>query len=249
MNASNNRLLNIAIGNSRKVKAVKNQEWTWQKLVARMTTPERTAETFAEFMAMSKDLQSEIKDVGIFLGGYCTGGNRKEVQFRSLLCLDADFADEQLLQDLRSKEYAYIAHSTHKHTPENYRFRIIIPLSRNVTPEEYEPVGRWIASDLGMEKFDPTTFQYQRVMFWPSCSQDAEYTFAFQDGAFLNPDGILDKYHDWQDISSWTTNNHVSEIAHMRSAQQADPLTKEGLVGAFCRAYSIEEAIETFVPT
>ena len=31
-------------------------------------------------------------------------------------------------------------------------------------------------------------------------------------------------------------------------SQQADPLTKDGVVGAFCRAYSIEDAFETFLP-
>lgn len=30
-------------------------------------------------------------------------------------------------------------------------------------------------------------------------------------------------------------------------AQQADPLTKPGVVGAFCRAYTVEEAIDTFL--
>lgn len=30
--------------------------------------------------------------------------------------------------------------------------------------------------------------------------------------------------------------------------RQADPLTKSGLVGAFCRTYSVQDAIEKFLP-
>ena len=30
-------------------------------------------------------------------------------------------------------------------------------------------------------------------------------------------------------------------------AQQADPLTKPGVAGAFCRAYTVEEAIDAFL--
>ncbi|NBI92989.1 hypothetical protein D3Z45_21050, partial [Lachnospiraceae bacterium] len=30
--------------------------------------------------------------------------------------------------------------------------------------------------------------------------------------------------------------------------KQADPLTKDGVIGAFCRTYSIEEAISNFLP-
>ena len=39
----------------------------------------------------------------------------------------------------------------------------------------------------------------------------------------------------------------MTEIVHKQAKRQGDPLTKEGLIGAFCRTYSIEAAIETFL--
>jgi conserved hypothetical protein len=64
----------------------------------------------------------------------------------------------------------------------------------------------------------------------------------------LNPDVILARYKDWHDTSEWPMSSRQSEIVKRTIAKQADPLEKEGMVGAFCRAYSIQEAIDTFIP-
>jgi len=37
-------------------------------------------------------------------------------------------------------------------------------------------------------------------------------------------------------------------IVQREMRKQADPLTKDGIIGAFCRTYSIEEAIAAFLP-
>ena len=63
----------------------------------------------------------------------------------------------------------------------------------------------------------------------------------------LNPDTILARYKDWRDTSEWPMSSRQSEIVKRTIAKQADPLEKEGMVGAFCRAYTIEEAIDTFI--
>jgi predicted P-loop ATPase len=55
-------------------------------------------------------------------------------------------------------------------------------------------------------------------------------------------------YHDWKDASQWPTSSRESEVMNNPMKTQSDPLAKEGLVGAFCRAYHpIDEAIETFL--
>ena len=66
-------------------------------------------------------------------------------------------------------------------------------------------------------------------------------------GADLDPDVYLGKYADWHDASTWPVSGRQSEAVRRSIAQQADPLTKPGVVGAFCRAYTIEDAIETFL--
>lgn len=250
MDVLNEKKLDIALGNSRKTKTWKNKPVLWSELLDRMAQPTRTSETLAEYRAMTKDQQSNIKDVGGFVGGYCNNGNRSDIRFRSVLCLDADYADGALWDDWGLLYgNAAAVYSTHKHTPEKPRLRLVVPLARNVTPDEYQAIGRRVANTLGIDKFDDTTYQPQRVMYWPSCSQDGAYVYHHLDGAFLDPDAVLATYHNWRDVSSWPMSSRVAEIVKRTAAKQKDPLEKGGLVGAFCRAYTIQEAIAEYVPT
>ena len=243
--------LDLALGNSRTTKKWKNKTLAWSDLLDRLASVVRTSETMAEYKAMTRARQSEVKDVGGFVGGYCNNGSRSNVRHRSVLCLDADFADAELWPDwelLYGKAAA--VYSTHKHTPEKPRLRLVVPLSRDVSPDEYQAIGRRIAAMLGIDKFDDTSYQPQRVMYWPSCSQDGEYFFRYLDAPLLDPDEVLATYHDWTDMSSWPMSSRVSDVVKKTAAKQGDPLTKPGVVGAFCRAYyPIQEAIAAFVPS
>lgn len=249
MDLNYNAALDVALGNNRKTKAWKNQTLQWSELLARMGAVTRTPESVAEYKAMNRDMQSEIKDVGGFVGGYCNNGSRSDIRHRSIVCLDADFASPELWGDW---ELLYgnagAVYSTHKHTPEKPRLRLVVPLSRNVSPDEYQAIGRRIAATLGIDQFDDTSYQPQRMMYWPSASRDGEYVFQYCDGPFLDPDVVLATYHDWRDVSSWPASSRVAEVVKKTASKQQDPLEKGGLIGAFCRAYSIEEAIAEFIP-
>lgn len=249
MKIKHDKELSLAFGASRKTKTWKNKKMLWSALLDRLSNVTRTSETVAEFRAMSRDLQSDIKDVGGFVGGYLNNGKRTDVRFRSVVCLDADFAEPTLWEDWEIQYgFAAAVYSTHKHTPENPRLRLVVPLLRNVSPEEYQAVSRKLAYDLGIEQFDDTSYQPQRLMYWPSASSDGEYVFHYLDGEWLDPDTVLQTYTDWRDVSAWPMSSRVAEVVKKSSEKQKDPLSKPGLVGAFCRAYSIEEAIEAFVP-
>ena len=250
MTVANNPSLDVAVGISRKTKTWKNKKMEWSELLDRLSKTTRTQETVAEYRAMSKSQQSDIKDVGGFVGGYLNNGSRTDVRFRSVLCLDADFGDSQIWTDWQTfYGYAAAIYSTHKHTPEKPRLRLVVPLARNVTPEEYQAIGRRIAHTLGIDKFDDTSYQPQRMMYWPSTSYDGEYVFDYEDAETLNPDIILQTYVDWHDISAWPVSSRVANITQHASTKPQDPTEKKSVVGAFCRAYSIEDAIENFIPT
>ena len=252
MTIQHDKALDVALGNTRKTKTWKNKPIPWSELLDRLGNTTRTPETVAEYKAMSRDRQSEVKDVGGFVGGYCINGSRTvaSIRHRSMLCLDADFGDADLWTDwclLYGKAAAI--YSTHKHTTAHPRLRLVIPLARDVTPDEYPAIGRRVAHTLGMDKFDDTTYDVSRLMYWPSTSQDGEFVFEYLDAPFLDPNEVLATYHDWRDISAWPMSSREPEIVRKTTTKQKDPLDKPGIVGAFCRAYfPITEAIEAFIP-
>ena len=242
--------MKIAVGNSRMDKKWKNRDISWEDLCQRVSSTIRTTETVEEYRKLKKGAQDNIKDVGGFVGGQLREGRRKNgmVLCRSILTLDMDYGkpgvwDEiDLLHDFRCCVY-----STHKHTPEHPRLRMIIPLARDITEEEYPAVARMVAKEIGIDLFDDTTYEACRLMYWPSTSANGEFFYKTKDGSLLDPDAYLAKYADWHDASTWPVSSRQSEAVRRSITQQADPLEKPGIVGAFCRAYTIEEAIETFL--
>ena len=177
MQVKYDRKLLIAIGRSRKASQWQNKEMLWSEFLDKLATTTRTRETVAEYAAMPKGERDTIKDVGGFVGGYLKNGKRNNASVvnRCMLCLDADNADPGLMDDLDMTFInAYALYSTHSHTPEKMRLRLIIPLTRTVTPDEYAAVSRRVADDLGLSRFDPTTFEPARLMYWPSTPEDGE---------------------------------------------------------------------------
>ena len=69
--------LDIATAHSRLAKKWKNKKWSWADLVKRCSETKRTGESVKEYAKMSREEQSDIKDVGGFVGGYLSGGTRK----------------------------------------------------------------------------------------------------------------------------------------------------------------------------
>lgn len=243
--------MRIATCKNRKQKQYHNQDVTWEAFIKKAQNTTRTSETVEEYKAMSKDQQADIKDVGGFVAGELKEGRRNNacVLSRSMITLDLDFADEDFLDDVTDLYgYRCCIYSTHKHTEKKPKYRWIIPLNREVTPDEYEAIARKQASFIGMDQFDDTTYQPARMMFWPSTSKDGEFVFRNIEGELLNADDELDDYPDWKDMSYWPRSSREAEITKKLAKKQEDPHSKTGWIGAFCRTYTIQEAIEKFIP-
>jgi predicted P-loop ATPase len=242
--------LTIATGRNRKETQWKNREMLWSELAGRLSRTTRTGETYEEYRKSAKSVQDDIKDVGGFVGGTLKGGRRKQdaVVWRQLITLDADFIKGDFWASVETLfDFACLAYSTHSHTPDNPRIRLVIPLSRPVTPEEYQAISRRLAADLGIDFFDDTTYQAHRLMYWPSTSQDGQFIFEMQDMPWIDPDDILARYSDWTDPSLWPESSRVRQSRERMADRQGDPYEKPGLIGAFNRTYSIPEAIATFL--
>ena len=225
----------------------------WQDLANRLASPTVTNETVAEYAKMSKAAQGKQKDVGGFVGGYIPKNGRRvrgAVKERYLITLDADSPSEDFLFDLDmclgGKEY--VLYSTHSHTTEHPRYRVIVPVDRAMSPDEFQAVSRRMADDIGIEMFDSSTHQAERLMYWPSCPKDAEYVYQHGEGDLVSVDAYLATYHDWRDTSFWPISKKESAVRLSDAHKQGNPLEKKGLLGAFCRCYSITEAIAKFLP-
>lgn len=241
----------IATATSRTSVKWKNEELLWSDFVKRLSSTVRTKETLADYLKLPKSEQDEIKDVGGFVGGSLKGGRRKadSVAWRQVVTLDADFVKGDLWSVIEMMfDHAGLIYSTHKHLEDKPRVRFVFPLSRAVTAEEYVAVSKRIAADIGIDMFDDTTYQPHRLMYWPSTSIDGDYVFEVQDAEWLNPDEVLARYVDWRDPLEWPESSRQSQLQKKMADKQGDPTTKRGMVGAFCRAYSIDEAMETFLP-
>ena len=121
-------------------------------------------------------------------------------------------------------DFTCCIYSTHKHIAEKPRLRLIIPLSRNVTSDEYTAIGRMVASDIGIEQFDDTTYEPTRLMYWPSTSSDGEFISEKQDGILLDPDKVLSSYKDWHDTTQWPVSSRQTSLVKHSISKQADPL-------------------------
>lgn len=242
--------IQISVGKSRYEKQWKNQTMMWSAFLDKVRDTYRTRETMSEYLKLTKKKQDEIKDIGGFVGGQLKEGRRLDtnVMNRTLITLDADYASPDLWDDIDLLfGYSCCMYSTHKHRPDSPRYRLIIPLSTPVGPEQYEAIARKLAEDIGIDYFDDTTYQPSRLMYWPSTSADGEYVYHCLDGPVLDPQCVLDRYPDWRDISFWPMSSRVQEIKKRAAKKQGDPLEKDGLIGAFCRTYDIRSAITTFL--
>ncbi len=242
--------LALSVGKSRRDKQWDNVNVTWGQLIEKLSSTVYTSETLEEYKNSPKDLQDNIKDVGGFVGGTLKEGRRTKasVMDRQLLTLDCDYATSYLWDTLDMLfDFAAVIYSTHKHCKERPRFRLVIPLNRRVTPEEYEAIGRKVAKDIGMDYFDDSTYEPSRLMYWPSTSSDGEFVFHYKDAPWLNADQVLNSYENWKDRSTWPESSRVNKHRRALANRQGSPREKAGIIGAFCRSYSTPQVIDKFL--
>lgn len=174
------RNLPIAYGNSCYAKKWSNKTTTFDDLCARLEHTAYTTETAEEYPKLSKADRDRVKDKGGFVGGQLKDNRRKRenVVCRSMLTHDADHAEEGFIDRFTSEcKYAAALYTTHGHTPEAPRVRIIVPLTRDVTPDEFTAIGRYFAEEWGIDQFDECSYRPQQLMYWPTTPANGEYTF------------------------------------------------------------------------
>ena len=245
------RDLAIAYGNNRQAKKWVNKTIKYDDLKNRLKVTIRTTESAEEYKKMSKAQRDAAEDHGGFVGGVLKGGRRKidTVEKRSMIALDGDRIDKAFLDDYENiAPYTSCLYTTHSSTAEEPRVRLVFPLTRDITSEEFVAVSRYIAQMLGIDYFDECSYQPNQLMYWPSSPQNGVFVFKEVDKAWLNPDDILSAYPEWTDPTQLPTSSRESKANQVAQQKVQDPLTKEGTVGLFNRAYfPVTKALDAFL--
>ena len=216
------------------------------KKLIRATEPSGTPEARA-----AKEKLDAAKDRGGYFCGALKGNERsnKTVINRTCLTLDADTPGPDLPGAVSMLGYSFFIHETFKSTPEARRFRVVIPFSRPLPPDDYPKVARAVADEIGAENFDPSTHEPARFMYWGARPADADYYYFYQDGPALNPDRYIARAKE----VPTTAQEGPSEAAECPRIDEqekkvlGDPREKPGEIGAFCRAYDVPAAIGAFL--
>lgn len=240
---------------------VKNITISWEDLFKKFQNPVVTKETIKKYLKLPKEQQDKLKNVdGYWIGAPCSGGRRAtaNVQERDVVTFDCDkmspgLLSKMLLGLVPGCDYEFQLHTTRKHVPDAPRVRLAVLCLEPIPRLAYNAAARVLASkfDRTMEAVDDVSFRVAQMMFKPSCSRNSEYIAHHNPGERLDwrrmLDDWADEHGDWKDFRNLPY--AASQGQHRPGAEAAeDPTTKRGLIGAFCRAFDVEEAMEAFLP-
>jgi predicted P-loop ATPase len=179
------------------------------------------------------------KEAGNYILGELDGDTRSKrtILSRDALTLDADdtaIADLPELLEL-TFPYAFMVHTTYSSTPDQPRYRVIVPVDRSLAPDEYVYAANSLAEMLGgIEHFDKGSLEPERYMFRPAAQDPANYRYKAIEGPPIPVSELLRGFEP--DLSG----------RKAPRTQKRDPTEIEGPVGAFNRAYDFQEAITKF---
>lgn len=232
-------------------------KYTWSDFLERLNRDIRSTETMRDFDRLDRTARANLKDVGGYMAGELSGARRLKsaVLSRSMITLDVDYADSlfPVEFDTRFPSVAAVIYNTRSDREKSRRFRVVIPFAEEVQDAaQYEAAARKMAELLGIDLFDPTTFQAERMMYWQSLSSDQPKVFEVFEGEPISAEYLLSLYgnnEEWRDIRNWAfkSDQEKETRAIVSKAMAQNPREKAGLVGAFCRAYSVPAAIEKYL--
>lgn len=255
-----NRSLAVYVTTNRKARVYQAAPMSLQELIDRLKVSQAIPYTIEAYKALPPKEQGALKDIGGFVLGELEGGRRKSgaVLSRCAAVLDADNlpagGTDEFIRRVAALGLCCCVYSTAKHCPQAPRLRVVFPFSEDLPAEQYPPVARLlcrlIQQDMGW--FDPTTAQAERMMYYPAHCQDVAPVWYEQDGQGMVDAAALlaQQLPTWQDPATWPAfpNEQRDMDKALKKAQQQDPESKEGVVGAFCRAYNVPAAMDKYLP-
>lgn len=216
-------------------------EWTWDILAGvLLDTPEVTEDkALAGWYCCAK-----------FEPRHRHGDNFK---FRDCLALDYDrhSKTEPLTNDdVKRIRTAFVGiehviYTTASHTAEKPRLRVVMPLTRSCSDLEFQAVSRKVAALAGIELAARESHKSSQMMFMPTVRPGAKFHGKRMRGDWVDVDAVLAEYTDWADMASWPAHRE-GDTPHDLANLPVPPGEKPGVIGAFCRAFTVDDVIERF---
>lgn len=217
-----------AIAPKRNSRHWKNSEITWQGLLDWMATPDTVKEAGNYLLGTlsTTTVRHNPEDPP------CTNIHRSKVSVvtRSAITLDLDFSTHAVPETLELVlSHAAILHTTFTSTTAKPRHRLIIPLDREIAPDEYVHAATKTTVMLGATLFDPSTCEPERYMFRPAAPDPRMFQSWVYPGPPASADQLLQDFNP--DLAS-------AELPSISTKRKRNPFDIDGPVGAFNRAYT-----------
>lgn len=258
---------------------MKQQLYTWSEFVGRLKKPSFAPVTRDEVSGLLRELkdldgqeeQGDLpedkktrkgkikaqlfrwKDSDYFVAGVLRG-SRSDANVVSLSLVALDYDDipqgEKFDMEQHLPGIASVTYSTFKSTRLAPRYRVVVPVDRDMSPDEARLVKKWVMQKIPFS-VDKGTLDTSRAMFFPRIPKDGASDFEFYEakgGALIIDEVLKEARLALQDKHD----ARVTGVSRQRSIfgmdkVKRDPATIPGHVGQFCRAFTVEDAIECFL--
>lgn len=227
------RAITVAFGRQHPAEIVDQQVLSWEQYAAILTALPPVAEDKASRgWSIPAEFQGRWRDADNLTRRHCLTFDFDHMQPADMARIDAGL-----------KPYEYAIYTTASHTAEKPRLRIVLPLSRSVSPDEFQAISRKLAEDVGMELVSRESHVPAQMMFLPTRKRGGPFKGRLHKGQWVDADAVLARYADWTDRFQWPRRASGDPLS---ATTGTDPEAKVGPVGDFCRAFKISEAIEKF---
>ncbi len=163
----------------------------------------------------------------------CTHLHRRKpgVVSRSMIALDVDHPEPGFIDNLElTAEFACLVHTTHSSSPDDLRFRILVPTDRDMTPDEYYAASTALVRRYGESQFDSGTTEFSRYMFKPATQHLDWFQSWVFDAEPASVEALIAEYGEFEDDLS-------TKPMPSATKRKRDPFEMDGAVGAFNKAY------------
>jgi len=152
------------------------------------------------YTALSKPTISSNKySKGLIVSG-CVDGNRdrNHTRHKNIILLDIDDlpAHYDLFREFSGRwKYGFAVYTSYNHVDTAPRYRLVIPINRNLKNNEYVALVKYIEKHLDLPKLDPKSYEVSQSFALPVIKSDShEYIFEYADEEILNvTDALIER--------------------------------------------------------